>query len=904
MTCGSCLKLQEISLTPGAEWKFPADSWTVIRLKTGVAYWLRAPTPRELFVSDVVVSACGGGAIRASRLGGVVLQAFSLQPELLGGVLTWTERNQLTVLASRADSGARCFPAEHEIARRFERLVALPHASELYDRCRLLEFWAGVLDPELRHVSVAPAADSDARERFRRLIGQIPEAELPDRSIDELASQLRCSPRHVSRLFREVFGVSLRTKQTELRLLKARRLLADSKEKVINVAMDSGYRHLGLFNAMFKKRFGVTPSEWRRSSAKTSRPRRGIRTNAGSTFLSLMFAFGLGALVAARSSAADSSTSTNAASAAAQSSTNGPVFEVRRYEIVGNSLLSQATLEGIFTNAIGPAVNLDQIRKVLSGLQLAYRERGYATVAVSLPQQQLTNATVRVKVTEGILTDITVTGNRYFSSNNVMRSLPSLRTNVVLNSQIFQQELDLANANRDRQIYPVIEPGEEPGTTALNLKVKDRLPLHGKFELNNYSTPGTPDLRMNLNAQYNNLWQLEHQVGLQYGFSPQELKQPPPDFFLDYPLIANYSAFYRLPLGSPQSVEEQVNANSVSFGYNEVTHQFRMPAATGYPDLTVYASRSTSDTGVKYGPRQIVAQTPLVTIVSQDSGQDLTLNSAAGTRLSVPIPPAGPVRVSLSGGFDLKRYKLTSYNTNNFTISAVITNSSGTEVIETSVASPAPTRLTEVDYLPFNIGMDFSIDDLYGNTSLSLGANMNWPNGLSDNADFERAAYSTKAKASYSTVTFALSREQKLFKDWSLLFRANGQLASGPLINNEQFALGGTAGVRGYQDGEAYGDEGWRILTDFRTPLVNIGNVDGTEPMWVRGYIFMDYGAAYRLDRSSLIDYVPQWGTGAGATATIGQHFDFRLMIGWPLLSTLQTTAGQPRVYFSVSAQF
>ena len=42
------------------------------------------------------------------------------------------------------------------------------------------------------------------------------------------------------------------------------------------------------------------------------------------------------------------------------------------------------------------------------------------------------------------------------------------------------------------------------------------------------------------------------------------------------------------------------------------------------------------------------------------------------------------------------------------------------------------------------------------------------------------------------------------------MLSANGQWADGPLISNEQFAMGGLAGVRGYVDGQAYGDKGWR----------------------------------------------------------------------------------------------
>jgi AraC-like DNA-binding protein len=71
-------------------------------------------------------------------------------------------------------------------------------------------------------------------------------------------------------LFRARFGESPRVRQTELRLLKARQLLAISEKRIIQLALDSGYRSLSLFNSLFKRRFGMRPSAWREQAAKTS----------------------------------------------------------------------------------------------------------------------------------------------------------------------------------------------------------------------------------------------------------------------------------------------------------------------------------------------------------------------------------------------------------------------------------------------------------------------------------------------------------------------------------------------------------------------------------------------------------------------------------------------------------
>jgi hemolysin activation/secretion protein len=571
-----------------------------------------------------------------------------------------------------------------------------------------------------------------------------------------------------------------------------------------------------------------------------------------------------------------------------------------------NSVLAQEVVDGCFAGALGPKISMDHIRHALGELQLAYRERGYATVAVGLPPQQLTNATIKVKVTEGTLVDIRVTGNRFFSSNNVVRALPSLHTNTLLNSRVLQRELDVANGNRDRQIYPTVGPGPEPGTSALTLKVKDRLPVHGRAEVDNYATPGTPDLRMNFAAQYNNLWQREQQVGLSYGFTPGGFKPEGAvnDYFFNRPLISYYGAYYRVPFGSTASVEESINSSVGQFGYNEATHEFRLPPARTRPDLTLYVSGSSSSTGIKYGPATIVADTPLLTIVSQDSGQDITLNEDFGGRLSVPLTLSDRARFSFSAGADYKYYKQESYNTNGFTIITVVTNAQGSQTLQSKISSPQAARISQVNYVPLTLGADFSETDKSGSMSANVSGSFNF---TGDTADFIALSSSPKASATYGKLNLSLSREQKVYGEWSLLLRANGQAATGPLISNEQFPLGGVNSVRGYFEGDEYGDSGWFASAEARTPLLGtrVGSFTGYVPTWLRASVFLDYGRCYLLETAAQRKQPsPLCGAGFGLSANVNNHLDVRVAVGWPLLNSANTQAGIPRAYFTISGQF
>jgi len=145
-------------------------------------------------------------------------------------------------------------------------------------------------------------------------------------------------------------------------------------------------------------------------------------------------------------------------------------------------------------------------------------------------------------------------------------------------------------------------------------------------------------------------------------------------------------------------------------------------------------------------------------------------------------------------------------------------------------------------------------------------------------------------------------------RDWSAELNLNGQWASEALINNEQFGLGGTSGVRGYQEGSSYGDTGWRSLFDLRAPPIDIGNFPvqgGDIPSQLRCSWFMDYGQTYLIDRpaTETLSYT-QWGTGLGFFLTAGEHVSARLALAWALIDSATTTAGSAQVYFNVVVQF
>ncbi len=908
------LSISLVSLAPSAEWTAEAEGWCLFRLERGVGYWMSDGAVQELATGEVLVAAPGqAGVLRISQLGDAILHHFTFCPDAIAGLLTLAERHWLDGLGAPGRCKTRHFAAEHRVAQEFAALCAgRPCLHRPFSRCRLVHLIALIFGPEAPLPAVGWVSGG-SRERFDEILRQMPDDEIARRPVAELAALCGCSARHFGRLFRETFGGSVRAKQTALRLQKARQLLADTDAKIIDVAHESGYRNLGLFNAMFKRHFSMTPSQWREQQSQ-SKP--SLRKQSRSQGLPLAAALALVWLLSAAWVQAEATTNAPTTSPVASSPTNSPAtFEVKGYDVSGNTLLPPDLIDKLLSAHTGSALTFTNIRTALADLQMAYRDRGFVTVSVGLPPQHLTNGVVRVQVTEGRLSEINVVGNRFFSSNNVLRSLPSLKTNMHLNNLVFQQELERANANRDRQIYPTITPGADPGTTALTLKVKDRFPLHGRMDFNNYSPPNTPEFRLNTSVQYNNLWQLDHQIGAQYSFSPQQYRDVPvlPDF-PDQPAVASYSGFYRLPLKADSDRLKKADYAVADFGYNEATRRFQAPAYGENAELIAYASRSSQDMGASLSAESLTpAEIPpsgALQVSDRVYSQTVTVNENFGFRFNAPVPYSGPVRIAINAGVDYKYYSSLLRQDRTFqAIVFVPPNPPGYGPPFEEFPSP-PTSSTRylpslVSYLPVSVGLDISQGGPAGTTSFNWNNSVNFPGLFENSASFESLAGSTNANGNYYVTTASVTRDQRVL-DWLYVqAHADGQWASQPLINNEQFGLGGQNGPRGYREGQIYGDAGWRASVELHTRSFDLGMVDATMPALMRFAVFTDYGQVFQSPRDNLPALSANlWGAGSGLSLSVGERWDIRGTVGWALLPVPGVAAGDFRATFSLALQF
>lgn len=281
-------------MAPGTEWSPGGACWCLVRVTRGQGYWLEKGQAREVGEGWVlVVPPRHPGSVRASQLGAVQLHHFQFCPELMSGLLSMAERQAFDRLAAgTGGQRVRVFEPGHAVAARFMQVpVKAGRGHGLLVRSQLLEVVGLAFGGDLKRPSEEGSHTLSARKRLKVLLEHLTEEEFLAGSIEQLSAYCGCSLRHFSRLFRQNFGVSLRARQTELRLLKARRLLEETDSRVMTIAAQCGYTHLGVFNTLFKKRFGITPTETRREqsgrasslSACGSSPRTMVRVDVTET---------------------------------------------------------------------------------------------------------------------------------------------------------------------------------------------------------------------------------------------------------------------------------------------------------------------------------------------------------------------------------------------------------------------------------------------------------------------------------------------------------------------------------------------------------------------------------------------------------------------------------------------
>lgn len=207
--------------------------------------------------------------------------------------------------------------------------------------------------------------------------------------------------------------------------------------------------------------------------------------------------------------------------AACVSAADAQKFYIREYRLSGSKLLNGAEVGEVVYPFLGPGRTPEDVEGARAALEMAYHEKGYQTVSVSIPEQDPARGIIRLEASEGKVGRLRVNGARWFLPSRIKQEVPSVSPGSVPDFKRVEKEMIAVNQLGDRRVTPELKPGMEPGTADIDLNVEDKLPLHGSLEINNRYSADTTPLRINGALSYANLFQLGHTLGLSAQVAPE-----------------------------------------------------------------------------------------------------------------------------------------------------------------------------------------------------------------------------------------------------------------------------------------------------------------------------------------------------------------------------------------------
>lgn len=175
-------------------------------------------------------------------------------------------------LEGRLRDHARALPLTAPLRRLMRDLIAPAYVgsmAQLYRQSKALEFIAHQFDLMAQEDTACPALSGPELVRVRRARDRLVEDLRDPPALDELAASVKLTPRRLNAGFRALFGTTVFDYLRDARMDAARRMLDAGLDLPLKqLAWNVGYGQATNFVTAFRRRFGVSPGRYRKSTAE------------------------------------------------------------------------------------------------------------------------------------------------------------------------------------------------------------------------------------------------------------------------------------------------------------------------------------------------------------------------------------------------------------------------------------------------------------------------------------------------------------------------------------------------------------------------------------------------------------------------------------------------------------
>lgn len=159
---------------------------------------------------------------------------------------------------------------------------------------------------------------------------------------------------------------------------------------------------------------------------------------------------------------------------------------VKGFTFFGNTVVSTSELETLTQPYVGQALDMPALELIVELVTEHYKRNGYTLASAYIPQQSIQFGVVEIAILEGRLGEISVSGNRFYSTEFIRGSFAKAMEDQVIRNVALERALLLLNEYPDLKVTAVLEPGRSTGGTNVQARAEDKRPIHATLDYNNY----------------------------------------------------------------------------------------------------------------------------------------------------------------------------------------------------------------------------------------------------------------------------------------------------------------------------------------------------------------------------------------------------------------------------------
>lgn len=200
-------------------------------------------------------------------------------------------------------------------------------------------------------------------------------------------------------------------------------------------------------------------------------------------------------------------------------SENGVRFELKEIHFTPSEILAPIELNAIAAEYLGKSASLDDLRQLLGRVNALYKAKGVVTAAASIGQQDVTDGVLAIKLVEGRIGKIAISGN---SSTNRDFIIPRLgvASGDLVDLKRLEKNLDWFNRSSDARLQTSLAPGSAFGQTDLILDITEPRKHELSFSFDNMGSQLTGVWRKGLSYRNRSVLGWRDDFGLSYLQAP------------------------------------------------------------------------------------------------------------------------------------------------------------------------------------------------------------------------------------------------------------------------------------------------------------------------------------------------------------------------------------------------